>query len=974
MAGSSQSGNASPLHCTRLNVPVSFPTNRNGSVNHLHSQLTHAGTHTHTHMQVPHHTHMHTGSQNPELFHVTMLLSCASCSPTSLQATVTEPGLKLLLEADNLPAHSEASQFETRRSARSYHSRKSTKRSASSYKALFGSADPLVKQRCALNPHLFDTPPMSNLEIAPKQDSRLGSRQEVRYSYGEVPELVVTTDVHEEVQEENMAEKIEIKEMKQSSSFFKWFGFRKKREPPESIKGGGVPEQKRLKKTKFHWGKKKASRKEAETNKVELSRQEESGEIRGHPAQKVAESKRLSAQEVHESEPLPAEEEVISAGDDYLEQSVTVPEVVPKQSMDICSLPNAPPLPSTEDGAAEASRRDPVGEEEPSTTPAGVSQSEEVTTNLSRNASSEKIVIREGRGSSRTPDNAVSIDFIKLRSIYHKRFSEFKDSDFPSPEGSDTEEGRTARHTGTRSFSFEQFGVEVTSGSQGPSPIPKNLEAEFEMSAGPSYEGDVSPLNESSLTDIAVPVEVDLNIDFNTKEILNISFHSKAGSPPASVTEQDSAAQMSDFKTPPAATPSMQPSVPEVITHIDDIPAGETPETVEADPVLHRQRSSVKNLAQMFESVGSTPSSTPLKRIPTPKKFAASGDVPTATPSEKDATPNRMASAGVTPTATPTGEDTTPKQVASSGVTPTATPTATPTGEDTTPKWFAPSGDTPTAKQVASSGDTPTATPTSEGTTPKWFAPSGDTPTATPSKGGTMLKRVASSGDVPTAMPTTGGTMPIRITSSGDTPIATLTKETAAPMKITSSGDTPTATPTIGSTTLIRITSSGDMPTSKETTSNEVASPVDTPTQMASEVTETDEGGDVLTPLKRISTASLRRSSATPVDRDQIDGIPPSDGERDDTHPKFVHTISPPSRAMLSAFVHSADSKHLSLVKFQHDLDQANLADRVAQDLLVVPTPSDETEARMQKHVLSGVLQPKVYIAKVCYGDCMLCL
>ena len=132
---------------------------------------------------------------------------------------------------------------------------------------------------------------------------------------------------------------------------------------------------------------------------------------------------------------------------------------------------------------------------------------------------------------------------------------------------------------------------------------------------------------------------------------------------------------------------------------------------------------------------------------------------------------------------------------------------------------------------------------------------------------------------------------------------------------------------------------------------------------MDSEVTEADEEGDVLTPLKRVSTASLQRSSATTVGRDWTDGSPPDD--KGDGTAQFVLSVSPPSKGVLSAFMHSGDSKHLNLIKFQHNLDQANLADRVAQDLLVVPTPNDEMEAEMQKHVLCGVLQPKVYLAKV---------
>ena len=867
------------------------------------------------------------------------------------------------------------------RSAHSHHSRKSAKRSASSCKALFASAEPVGKQRLALSPHLFDTPPMSNIEIAPKRDSKAESKQEVRYSFADVPDLVDTTDGGDgEVGEGDTAEKFEVKEMKQSSSFLKWFSFWKKRESPESGKGGGAPVQKRLKKTMFHWGKKKVPLKEEEASKLELSKQEESGEIGEDGAQKVDDSKQLSDQELDESVQLPAGEEEVPEEDGYTKQSVTAAEEVQKQTMDTCSLPNAPPLSRAEGGAEETSRKDPVGEEEPMTTPARVAsaQGEDMTaTNLSRNASAEKIVIREGRGKNRTPENAVSIEFIKLRSVYHKRFSEFKDSDFPSPEGSDTEEGKSVRHTGTRSFRFEQFGVEVAPGSQGPSP--RNLENEFEMSASPSYEGDVSALNESSLTDIAVPVEVDLSIDFNTKEILDISFHDKPGSPPLPDTEQDSTAHTSGFKTPPIATPSMHPSAPEVVTHIDDVPAGEAPEALGGGPVLQRQRSSVKNLAQMFESTGNTPSSAPMKRITTPGKLAASGDVLTATPSGKGTTPREMAPAGGTPTATPIKEGMKPLAASSED-----TPADTPTKGDTTPKRVASAGDTPTATPskedmkplAASSEDTPADTPTKGDTTPKRVASAGDTPT----KGDTTSKRVASAGDTPTATPSKGGTTLMRMASSGDTPIATPTKGgdrtqvaslgdtptkgDTTPKWATASGDTPIATPTKGGTTLSEIAPSGDTPTTESTAPVKIASPVDTPTGLASEVPEADEGGDVLTPLKRISASSLRRASATAVNQGRIDGFP-SDGEGDGTHAQIKHSVSPPSKAMLSAFVHSADSKHLNLIKFQHDLDQANLADRVAQDLLVVPPPNDEMEAEMQKHVLNGVLQPKVYLVKV---------
>ena len=982
----------------------------------------------------------------------------------------------------------EAAQFEDMgRSHHSHHSRKSAKRSASSYKGLFQSAEPLAKQRLALSPHLFDTPPMSNVEIAPKRDSKIETQKEVRCSFAEVPDLVDTTDGdHEEERKEDAAERIEMKEMKPPSGFLKWFFFRKKREPPESGKEGGAPVKKRLK-TKFYWGKKKASSEEREANKVDVSRQEESGEVKEHAAQKVAESVQLSAQEVEtKSEQQSAGEEE----DEALVEGMTATEGLQEQSMDICSLPNASPLSYAEVGDGERSRRDPEDEEEPVTPPAGAvtSQSGEMTaTNLSRSSSAERIVIREGRGNSRTPENAVNIDFIKLRSVYHKRFSEFKDSDFPSPEGSDTEEGKTARHTGTRSFGFEHFGVEVGPGSRGPSPIPKSLETEFEMGASPSYEGDVSALNESTLTDIAIPVEVDLSIDFTTKDILEVSFHDKTGSPPLPDAEQDAAEHTSGFKTPPNAAPSVRQSALELGTPVDDHPAGKTPEALGGEPVLQRKRSSVKNLAQMFESASGTPSSTPLKRITTPKTFTASGDVVRATPSgrdtiwdriastegtpiatpskgsttpmkiassgdtatatptegdstsksvasvgdtatttptERDAAAKQVASLGDTPTATPTEKDTAAKQVASLGDTTTAThterdaaakqvaslgdtPTVTPTERDTAAKWVASLGDTTTAtpterdaaaKQVASLGDTPTVTPTERDTAAKWVASLGDTPTVTPTERDTAAKWVASLGDTPTVTPTERDTAAKGVASIGDTPTErdtaakgvasigdtpterdtaakgvasigdTPTERDAAAKGVASIGDTPTATPTKGGSAVVGIASSGDTPTKGSTAPIHTASPADTPTQMDSEVTEADEGGDVLTPLKRVSTASLRRSSATTVGRDWIDGSP-SDDKGEGTA-QFVPSVSSPSKGVLSAFMHSGDIKHLNLIKFQHNLDQANLADRVAQDLLAVPTPNDEMEAEMQKHVLRGVLQPKVYLAKVMGAIC----
>ena len=954
----------------------------------------------------------HAHAENPDMC---MLVHCLhACLPLqTLQATTPEPGLKLLLEADDLPGHVEAAQFQDmERLHHSHHSRKSAKRSASSYKGLFQPAEPLAKQRLALSPHLFDTPPMSNVEIAPKRDSKIESKKEVQYSFGEVPDLVDTTDGdYEEEREGDAAKRFEMKEKKPPSGFLKWFFFRKKREPPESGKEGGAPVKKRLK-TKFYWGKKKSSSEEREANKVDVSRQEESGEVKEHAAQKVAESVQMSAHEVEtRSEQQSAGEE-----EEAPVEGMTATEGLQEESMDVCSLPNAPPLPDAENGDGETSTKDPEGEEGPVTPPAEAvtSQSGEMTTtNLSRNASAERIVIREGRGSSRTPENAVSIDFIKLRSVYHKRFSEFKDSDFPSPEGSDTEEGRTARHTGTRSFGFEQFGVEVGPGSRGPSPIPKSLEAEFETGASPSYEGDVSALNESTLTDIAIPVEVDLSIDFNAKDILEISFRDKTGSPPLPDTEQDSAAHTSGFKTPPNAAPSVRQSALELGTPVDDNPAGKTPEALGGEPVLQRKRSSVKNLAQMFESASGTPSSTPLKRITTPKTFAASGDVVRATPSGRDTIWDRIAATEDTPTATPSKGSTTPmknassgeaatategdstsKWVASLGDTPTATPTerdtaaeqvaslgdtptATPTERDTAAKQVASLGDTPTAtpterdtaaEQVASLGDTSTATPTERDTAAKQVASLGDTPTATPTERDTAAEQVASLGDTPTATPTERDTAAEQVASLGDTPTATPTDLDTAAERVASLGDTSTSTPTEGDAAVVGIASSGDTPTKGSTAPINAASLTDMPTHMDSEVTEADEGGDVLTPLKRVSTASLQRSSATTVGRDWIDGSPPDD--KGDGTAQFVPSVSPPSKGVLSAFMHSGDSKHLNLIKFQHNLDQANLADRVAQDLLVVPTPNDEMEAEMQKHVLCGVLQPKVYLTKVMVAIC----
>ena len=827
---------------------------------------------------------------------------CHLLSLSPLQATVPVPGLKLLLESEDLPADSGTSQYEGNKSTRSFHSRKSANRSAS-YKAVFGSAEPPAKQRLALSPRLFDTPPISNLELAQKQDSKVESKQEVRDSYNEPPDLVDTTEGQVEGQEEDTAEKFEVKEMKQSSSFLRWFSFRKKREPPESEKVGGAPEQKREKKTKFQWGKKKAAHMEAEGNTLDLSGQGESKEIGEDAIEKVAESEQPITQEAQESEQNPPKEEAVPAEDKEMDQTVPVPaedkemdktvplpaEAEQPQSMDISTPPDVPPSPSAEDATEEANRKEPAAESEPLQTPGGAPESEETGTSLSRR-SSEKVVIRKGRGSTRTPENAVSVEFIKLRSVYHKQFSDFKDDDFSSPEGSDTEEGTTARRTGTRSRWFERFGVEIQSTAQGPSPIPKKLEAEFEASMEPEKEEDTSALNESVLSDVAVPVEVDLNIDFNSKDLLDISLLAKAGSPPASVTEQDST---TDFKTPPTATPSMQLNAEEPVTNIDDIPIVKTPERPVEGPVLVRQRSSVKNLAQMFEGSGDTPSTTPLKRMVTPKKFAASGGVSTTTPTTGGGTPN----------------------------------------------W------------VASSGGRAAATPT-----------------ATPSKEATSLLKIASLGDTPTATPTTGDTTPARISALGNilsaTPTAMPTEGDTAAEKIATSGDTPTATPTIADTTPKRISATGDIlaatPTTEGATPKQAASPVDTPTKMAA-----DEDGDILTPLKRISSTSQQRSSAAIMERDRIDGIP-SDDEGGSTQTKLVCTISSPSKAMLSAFVHSADSKHLNVIKSQHDTDQANLADRVAQELMEVPTPNDEIEAGMQKHVLGGVLQPKVYLVRVC--------
>ena len=126
------------------------------------------------------------------------------------------------------------------------------------------------------------------------------------------------------------------------------------------------------------------------------------------------------------------------------------------------------------------------------------------------------------------------------------------------------------------------------------------------------------------------------------------------------------------------------------------------------------------------------------------------------------------------------------------------------------------------------------------------------------------------------------------------------------------------------------------------------------------------EDSDVLTPLKRISASSPRRPSSS-EDQVRSDGISPlmfTSTERGKA--PLERPNSPSTATMLGSFVHSADSRYLQKVKAQYEEDEIKLAEKTAQELTYCPQPTDDLERRLQAHVISGTIEPIIFKVQVC--------